>query len=309
MDLGAALVALLIALVVKVAVLVLGARLLLRAYGVPRPRGSAMRLLPAEPSVQVRILRGSLALFYVAELTCGIEVYVLLRSNPWVSGIHGVTSALGMGLFALGLWLHLDERSLRFGQRRCALTGLCRGCAVARGQTCRMQRLGMLVGTFAALAALYPLFAPVDRLVADMSRYVLPFEGLNAWYDAVVVPWLAAHFPGHDPSGEAYHIHESTMVLELRVLPAVAFVVAVAAIVLFRFGRDRRAAGLLSFSVGFLAYSYFELVLYLTTDDVILGSLGHEVGELWFLLAASELLRVSFGPPDAVAQSASPSTG
>jgi hypothetical protein len=53
---------------------------------------------------------------------------------------------------------------------------------------------------------------------------------------------------------------------------------------------------LLAFSAGLLCYSYFELVLYRGTGDVFIGSLGHELGELWFVLITAEFLRRTFPP-------------
>ena len=51
----------------------------------------------------------------------------------------------------------------------------------------------------------------------------------------------------------------------------------------------------MALAAGLLTYVYFEIVLYRATGDVLFGSLAHEVGELWFLVATAELLRRSFG--------------
>jgi len=296
MDLGAALMALLISAGVKLGVLILGGRLVLRLYRARSPERPARLwiLLPDRDAREIRVLWWSLVLFFASELTCGVEVYVLFQSNDYLSGFHGVVSATAMGLFALGLYLLFDGHIMRYGGKGCGMNAFCRGCTIRGDEGCKYTHLIVLAATFVALAAVYPMFVSTDRLVADTSRYILPFESLNAWYEQAIVPWLQQNVHNYDPTGHAYFIRESTMILEFRVLPAIAVVAAVAAIVLLRTRRERAGVEVLAFAAGFLCYPYFELVLYKTTDDVILGSLGHEVGEFWFLLAAAELLRVTF---------------
>lgn len=298
MDLGAALLALFTGLIVKVAVMVLGGWLLVRLYQAThgRPRRLWL-LLPQEDLPEVKLLYASLVLFAVAELTCGIEVYVLFHCSPWLSGIHSVTSAAGMGLFSLGLYLFLDKRLLRYGQRACLVNRICRGCTIEEPVGCRYRSTLMLGATFVALAALAPFFAPAEQLNADPRRWVLPFESWNTWYDTTYVPWLQDNVAGYEPTSIAYWLPEAMMVIEYRVLPAVALVVALTAIPLARAGREPLAGKLVVFAAGMLAYSYFELVLYRVTGDVYVGSLGHELVEFWFLVAVAELLRRTF-PPD-----------
>ncbi len=307
MDLGSALMAVAISLVFKLMVLGLGARLLLRMYRAQRPEQPSRMwiMLPDEPTPEVRILWWSLVLFYVSELTCGIEIYVLFQSNAYLEGVHGVCSALGMGLFALGAYLVFDKRMLRFTSRRCALRGVCRGCTVEDEEGCRFNHLLVLVATFVALAALFPLRVSTEQLNADPSVYILPFESLNAWWDATLVPWLQANIASYSPSGTAYFIPHSVLTLEFVALPLVAFAVSVAAIFRLRRRELKQGTKLLVFAAGVLCYCYFELLIYKTTADIIFGSLVHELAELWFLLAAAELLRVTFRPPAASADATS----
>lgn len=298
MDLGAALVALLIALVVKLGVIALATRLLLRLYRVAyRGNGRPWLLLPKQDLPEIRVLWWSLVLFGVSELTCGVEVYVLFRSSPLMSGLHSVTSGLGMALFALGLYLLLDRKLIRFGGPACLVNRICRGCTMER-EGCRFRSLMLLGGTLVALAGVAPLFAPTSRMDADTARYLLPFPALNAWYDGRVVPWLLANVPGYQPSGVAYYLPQSMLQIEFRIVPAAAIALALLGIACARGGRERLGIRLMVFAVGLLCYTYFELALYRVTGDVLLGSLGHEVAELWFLIATAELLRQIFpGPP------------
>ncbi len=300
MDFGAAAIALLTGGIVKIAVMALGGWLLFRlwrAERVPSPRRRWL-VLPADARPTVRILRWALVAFCVSELTCGVEVYVLLRSSPITSAIHAFTSAAGMGLFALGLYRLVDERILRFGEARCRLRPVCRGCTLAGGG-CRFRVTALLAATLVAIAALLPLAASTARMVADTRRWILPFPSLNAWYDRVAVRWLSAHFASYRATGLAFELPPSMFTIELRCLPLAALAIALAAA--RRFARGDVAAGArrLAFAAGVLSYSYFELVLYRGTGDVLLGSLAHEVAEYWFLLFTVELLRRWFAPEPA----------
>lgn len=297
MALGAALLGLVIVYVVKIAVIVVAARLLLRVYraAYTRPPGRLWLLLPEEDLPEVRVLWWSLLLFAASELTCGVEVYILLRSSRVLGAAHAFTSAAGMGLFAVGLFAFLDRKLLAWRARGCIGNRLCDGCPALAGKPCRYHALLQLGTTFVALAAIPPLFAPTSDLAAEPRRYLLPFPALNRWFDDSFVPWAQSLVPSYDPSGAAYYIRGSTLVIEYRVLPLVALGLAVVAIATARAGREARAVRLALFAAGVLAYSYFELCLYTVTGDALLGSLGHEVVEFWFLIATAEFLSRTFG--------------
>lgn len=298
MDLGAGLLAIFTSFVVKGAVMVLAALLVTRVFrAVHRPSPRRLWLLvPEGERRDARVLAWSLALFAASELTCGVEVYVLTRSNAWVDGVHGVLSASGMALFALGLYRVIDRRVLRFGVPGCAAKRLCGACTVREEEGCRMRLTLLFAASFVGLAALFVLFAPTTRMEADLHRFALPFPALNAWYDRVVVPWLEAHVAGYEPTGKAYFFPESVFVLELRALPIVAAGLAAFATGALARHDLERGTGALALAVGTFAYVLFELVLYRGTGDLLLGSLGHEVFELWFLLFAAELVRRTWPP-------------
>lgn len=302
MDLGAALLALLMAFVVKVPVMALSGWLL---WSLERGRRLDARerlwlRLPDGPAPELPALRAGLVLFALSELTCGIEVYVLARSSPWISGAHSLLSAVGMAAFALGALRWADAHVLRWGERGCLMNrALCRGCTVREAAGCKLRSLHGHAAVLVGLAALAPLFAPTARMDAEPRRWALPFASWNAWYDATVVPWLVRH--GYDTSGTAYHLPESMLVLEWRVLPLAALALAAVAFHQARARREARAQTLLAVAAGLLAYSYLELVLFAATRDPIIGGLGHEVVELWFLLATAELLRRAYPRAEAEA--------
>lgn len=293
-NLGSTLVALLVAVVVKGAVMVFAGRLLPRLYGARHGQTRLYQLVPREDAPGARELWWALVLFSLSELVCGVEVYIPSQASPILSSIHGVSSAAGMGLFAAGLYDVLDRKMLRFGTRGCAGNRICRGCTVVAGQRCRFSPVLLALATLVVLAAVLPWFASTDPVGADARKLILPFPALNAWYDGSVVPWIARRLPWIDLTGQAYIVPRSVFILEYRLLPAIAGAFAAAAIVVLRSGHERAGARLLLVGAGGLSYSYFELLLYQTTGDGLLAGLGHEIGEFWFLIATGELLAALF---------------
>lgn len=299
MDLGASLLGLVIALIVKVAVMVWAGRLLLRLYGALRP-ASPRRLwllLPKDDLPWIKLLWWSLVCFAASELTCGVEIYILLRSSPVLACFHGLASAVGMGLFAMGACLFLDQTFLRYGGSACLINRLCKGCTYAAPEGCRYRTTLLLLGTFLALACLPPLWAPTTRMDADPRAWILPFPALNAWYDHSLVPWIKSVAPaGYDPNGTSFFLPRAQLVLEFRILPGVALAVALAGIQALRKAKDPLAFRLLAFSAGVLAYTYLELTVYRITGDILLGALAHELVEFWFLAFTADALARTFGP-------------
>lgn len=297
MKFGSALVALLDALVVKVLVMGLCGWLLVRLARVLRPgaRPYPWRVPSALEARELRVLVGSLALFGFSELICALEMYLLRLPSPALDGLHSVSSALGMGLFGLWLFAYVDRKFLQFAQGSCLLNRACAGCTVAAPAGCKMRKLILLFAVALALGAAPAFVAPADRLEVDASRLALPFPALNAWYDRVVVPWVHAQVPGNDPNTVSYFIPASTQVLELRFLPAVVILVSALGFSLLVAKRYLVGLRAMAFAAGVLAYVTLELVVYSATREPVLGSLLHELAELWFLIATAELLRRALG--------------
>lgn len=304
MDLGAVIIALFVGLVVKVMVMVLGARIVLKLYQAtyPNPPKKLWLLLPDEHLPEIRILWWSLVFFFVGEFTCGIEVYILLRSSAILAAIHSFVSSAGMGLFGLGMYLYLDKKMIRYGEPRCLANRMCLGCTFHEKEGCKFRVVALLVATFVAMVAVPPFFAPTERMAADTRKYILPFESLNNWYDQSVVPWLKAHVSSYQPTGEAYFLPASMFVIEFRVLPAIALAVSLVGIVLLRTRQELLGLRWVVFVVGMLCYTYLQIMLYPVMGDVLLGGLGHELVELWFLVISAEFLRRAFSQKRELAQ-------
>ncbi|HYW80374.1 MAG TPA: hypothetical protein VE890_12390, partial [Thermoguttaceae bacterium] len=97
MDLGAVLMGLLTALVVKVAVIGLMAVLLVRLLRISHLRTEKLWLrIPSEHRPRLRVLSWGLILFALSELACGMEIYVLSGSNAVLACLHSLASAAAM---------------------------------------------------------------------------------------------------------------------------------------------------------------------------------------------------------------------
>lgn len=302
MKLGVALMAILIAVVVKGAVMALTAWLLwkLRPALLRAPVPGRWPWVPTEHLAQVRVLLAGLVLFAVSELTCAVEIYLLHESSAFLGGIHSLTSALGMAVFGLGLYLYFNHKLFRYGKLSCLANRICHGCTIETPAGCRFRRALALLAVLVALAAVPALLTPTATLHSDGSRYVLPFDSWNDWFENKVEPWLVAHSE-YDPGRSSFYVPESTAVIEWRLLPVAALALALAATALVLRAREALGMKLLVFAAGLLGFAYSQLVLYLGTGDIVFGAFGHEVAELWFLIATAELLRRAFPAPKSVA--------
>jgi hypothetical protein len=176
---------------------------------------------------------------------------------------------------------------------------VCKGCTINEDEGCKFSVLLLFVATFVALAALPAFLVSTEPLYADAKKFILPFTSLNAWYDGQVVPWLKANFESYKPTSVSFFIPRAVMFVEFRVLPAVAFITAIFGIGLLRKKKEIQGFRVIAFSFGVLCYVYLEVILIAATNDVFLGSLGHELVELWFLIATAEFLRRAYPPAEA----------
>lgn len=296
MDLGGIIVGLFSAVIVKGTVMVLSAVLVLRLHLALRSQAPARRwiAIPERCSSEVRVLWWSLVLFLLSEIVCAMEVFVPGESAPLVDGAHGMISGFGTGLFALGVLLILDKKLLAFGQHGCLGNRFCQGCTMGGREGCKLNTTLLLLAAFIALATLPALIAPARPLSADLRRYALPFESLNQWFDVVAVPYLESHLRSYRPAAESFYVPGSSMIIELRILPSSSLLVALLGAGLLMAKRSRQGLRVLAFAFGVLAYVYLELVALSATRDAVMGSVGHEVAELWFLIVTAEWLRRSF---------------
>lgn len=294
MQLGAALISILDGLIVKGVVMLLSAWLLVKLWLSLRPRPAVPAWLSLSPADarELRVLVASLVVFATSELACTVDM-LLLGESRLMDGLHSITSALGTGLFALWLVRYVDRKIVRFGEAGCVINRVCKGCTFAHAERCKVLNVALLVAAFVACLAILPLFVSTAPIAVDPNRYALPFESLNAWYDAVIVPWQRARMPRFDPGD--YQMPASTLVLEMRVIPLAAGALAVASLALMKGRRESLGLRVLGFAAGMLAYCYLEVALFAATRDPIIGSLGHELAELWFLVVTIETLRRGFG--------------
>ncbi|MEI8254870.1 MAG: hypothetical protein WCJ30_04280 [Deltaproteobacteria bacterium] len=295
MQFGSALITLFDAVLVKSAVMLLTAWLLVVLWrsmrAVPAPM-SWLRLADDE-SQEMRWLWWSLVMFAVSEVTCTVEIAAL--GSKAMDGTHSVSSSIGMGLFAVWLVRYLDRKIVRYGEPACVLNRICHGCTFSEAERCKFLNTGLYGAGFVAAAALVPLFVSTAPIPADPRVWTLPLPGANAWYDRAVVPWVRASFPHYDPTSVSYAFPRSTLIIELRVIPLVAATLALVAFAMMKAHREVRGFRVLAFGAGLLGYVYLEIAVFSSTREPIFGSIAHELAELWFLLVTKEILDRSFG--------------
>lgn len=294
MNLGAALLGLFIAFVLKIAVMVVGATLMLRLFRTSfaaSPRRMWL-LVPEADRPYLKPLTWGLVFFFASEITCGIEVYILSRSSAITSSLHSLTSATAMALTAIGVFRLFDRKLFHLVDTSSACVALktCGTCSKRAHGRCTFRPAMTIAAMLLLVAPLPILFASTTRLYADPRPYALPLASWNRWYDGVVVPFLNAHFTNVSTDWSAFFLPKTMLVIEYRIFPLVAVAMTAVSIVLFLRDRENAAITMLLAASGVAAYSYFEAAIYAMTNDALFGSLAHEIGEFLFLLLAAETL-------------------
>lgn len=304
MDLGAVFMGLVTAGVVKLIVMGWTGVLLVRLFKVSDD-GLFLKkpwlLIPREHRSHFRVLRWGLLLFAASELACGIEIYVLTRSNALLACLHSMTSSAGMGLTAIGLFAIFDWKYFHFVDTTspCIAVKTCEKCTKRQNNVCQYRPLLLMIGALLMLMTVPVFFAPTERLPADPGFYVLPFESLNHGYDDLMTTLRESNPSGNSPDMSMFYLPEEMLFLEFRLLPILGMLLAAASIACFLGKKEDVAVALLLFAVGNHAYVYFEVMIYGLTQKPILGFLLHECGELCFLVMVSNLLPRMFPKRDA----------
>lgn len=302
MDLGAALIAFTVSVLFKIPIMVFSATILVKMYKSKhrRPLSRPWLLIPEDQKTNYNIIYYSLILFFWSEIFCGIETYILMQSNVYGRIFHGLTSAFGMGLFAVGTFKLLNDKILHYGENKCIGNTICKGCTIQDKLGCKFHSTMLIILTFIVLACIPPLFAPVSIMYANPMKFILPFPAINQWYDLTLIPFLKAHNPNYKTIGVAFFLPEMAQVVENRIFPVFSFIIALIGCIGFvRAPSDKKLFPLLLsfFALGFISYTYFELILNRVTNDLFIGALGHELGEFFFLVFVAEFLTKTFASP------------
>lgn len=118
----------------------------------------------------------------------------------------------------------------------------------------------------------------------------MPFQGIHRLYEL----FLAAISYSPAPLTTTFFVSKSTQVIDYRIIPAVSAVFIIVGIYWLIKNRGKNALISVCFGIGMLSYTYLELVTTQLTGDLIIGSLGHELAEFWFLLIVGEFLKRAF---------------
>ncbi len=299
MALGSVILSLFISLGVKLWVTSISIWIVYQLGRATAPRGRRRHWvsIPDDQRGYLRIIWYSCVLFLISEITCGIEVWILLESSDPLTAIHSLASGLAIGLFAFGIFGYLDDNYFHLARRgKCFVASTCDKCTLGSSDRCKLGTIFQLLILFVPLAAVPPLLVSTAPNEVDLSQYQLPFESWNQWFDTSVVPWIYSVYPDYDPTGKDFTMPVIQQVMDFRVVPGLALVMGLVAIGLIRACRYSFGLRLGAAAMGVLSFSYLELIIYRTSTLVLLGALEHEVSELWFLIVLLVFLKRTFPP-------------
>lgn len=288
MDFGAFILAMILSFGIKIPVMVFTTILLVRMYKVRKNEAS---------NPDFNYLFFSLIFFAFSEIFCAFETYILKHAHFIGRILHAGTSSLSMAFFAVGVFLLLDRRLIHFSTVKCFGHDFCRSCTALSLATCKFSKLTVYSFFFLLFACFPPLFAPVDQMNADSRRYILPIESFNTWYDTVAVPFFRSMDSSYQPISAAMTLTTSPQVLVTKIMPLFAFLLIVIGIVMFlrkSLRAQMKGMMIIFFASGILAYTYNELILHRITGELLIGGMGHEIGEFLFLLCFGQILKIFY---------------
>ncbi|MBI2520811.1 MAG: hypothetical protein HYV97_10355 [Bdellovibrio sp.] len=301
MDLGAVLLALTVSIGLKIPIMLITANLIYKMYRSTHasPPKKLWAVIPKENRQEFKWLYFSLIAFFISETFCGVETWILMRSDATMRAIHALSSSTGMGLFAVGLYLLFNKKIIFYAEKKCVLNKMCKGCTLLAGETCKFNSTVLIFGTFIFLAVFPPFFVSTEIITADPTKFILPFESVNRWYEFTLIPLLKSFDPNYKTIGVAFFLPKSTQILENKILPGIVGIIVIAGLMLYSSKKlATKLIGLntILFGAGMLCYTYFEIILNRLVGDLFLGAIGHEIGEFVFLFLLTEFLTVTFKP-------------
>ena len=94
------------------------------------------------------LLFWSLILFFFSEVFCGIETYILMRSDYLGRITHSLSSSTGLAVFLLGLFMLLDKHLIRFAKPKCMFIPVCRECTLFSENNCKFSKMVIIFFLF-----------------------------------------------------------------------------------------------------------------------------------------------------------------
>jgi hypothetical protein len=209
-------------------------------------------------------LRWSMIFFFVGETFCWINILFFDEQSIPLEYLHSYGMVLCLAFLTFALIEGMDRRIARFSDAdaKCALLGLCRGCAKYKPVPCALHRLFAL--EILALAALAVM--PLNVTLQD-APYTTRIFGV-------------LHLYAHPIANQLY---------ELRFNPAMAIVLLTVSLVLLQMGKDpglMRAKIFFAAGVGFWGFAFLRLALFtFYRDNLVWFAFWEEATEL--ILVAS----------------------
>lgn len=242
-----------------------------------------------------RLILLGLISFFVAEVICAVESYIILQISPSLDILHSVFSATALALITFGFFQFFDKYYLHYinGEKPCFFIRFCEECPRRANKKCKFHRVVAWSIILLILMSTAPLFTEVKAVTTNLADYQLPWESLNKFYDQQFYPFMEKYIGGYTQADLYICIsYESRYVLD-RIFPIIALINLLAGLILLLLNKSDKWVVLL-FSIGFgaIGFCYFEIILYKVNPYVYWGSLGEEVVELASLFLLINMLKL-----------------
>lgn len=232
--------------------------------------------------------------FFIGEMICAVESYVIFRISATLDILHSIFSASALALITLGLFDFFDRYYLHYinGEKPCFFIRFCEECPRKTRGKCKFHGVIIWSVILIILLSFAPLFSEVTEIKAYPADHQLPWQTLNDFYDQKLVPFLEKYIGGYSQSDLFLTIsYESRFVLD-RFFPWMALLVMIPGLILLLLNKaDRWVVVLFSIGTGAIGFSYFEIILYKVNPYVFIGSVGEELAELAGLFLLMALLK------------------
>jgi len=159
----------------------------------------------------------ALVFFLAGETACAINILFFFYESTTMEYLHSFFMVVCLGFLAFAVIEAVDHNLLHFSDlnARCALVGVCKGCAKYRPGSCLLRRLFQWSLPLVAVVALMPFNAqprPISYNVdvfgflrnlshpLPIQLYEIRFSPLAALF-LLAASWICLTFYGHTPRG------------------------------------------------------------------------------------------------------------
>ncbi|MCP4393891.1 MAG: hypothetical protein GY804_06440 [Alphaproteobacteria bacterium] len=255
--------------------------------------------VPADNVRELTIVAWSAVFFLISELFSLISMVlnVMYFEGLFFSFISSLFSASSFALLFYVVFVIVDRVIGAYATKDCCAIPRCKAeCPVMEGEKCKLRVTLFIFALFVVFASFYPFLIPLESVPIDAAGKVLPFVSLNNWFDESVVPGLLKNIPTYVPGLVKYEIPLDLFLIEYKLIPGVAFLIALSSVPFIFSCSERFALKMLMLSLGLMIYPYLEIVFYSASRDILKASLAFEFVEFLTMVSLLFGLRCVYPP-------------